>query len=79
MNVPNLGSVTAILIAPLLCAGTPAHAFSARQATAQGQGMFVTSSGTPQNMIASEPVAQQENANRRPLHSHQHDRYFAEF
>lgn len=79
MIAPKHVAAAAILAAPMLLAGAPAQAFSARQATAQGQGSFVNSSGSPQNMLPSGPVVQQQDADRRPLRTHQHNRYFAGF
>ena len=79
MIAPKHLTLAVFLAAPLLVAGAPAQAFTARQASAQGQGMFTTSSGTPQNIMQSGPVAQQDDANKRPLRSHQHNRYFAGF
>ncbi|MDX7953392.1 hypothetical protein P7D22_19695 [Lichenihabitans sp. Uapishka_5] len=71
--------MAAIVIASTLIAGASAQAFSARQASAAGQGNFVTSSGTPENMIPGSPVGQQTNSDRRPLRGDHHDRYFAGF
>ena len=79
MIAPKHLTLALLLAAPLLFAGVPAQAFTARQASAQGQGTFVTSSGTPQNLMQSGPVAQQDDSTKRPLRSHQHDRYFAGF
>ncbi|MCW6510971.1 hypothetical protein [Lichenifustis flavocetrariae] len=80
MNVPKFVAAAAILAAPMLFTGAPAQAFTARQATAAGQGTFVTSSGTPENMVSSGPIAQQgADNNRRPLKGDRHDRYFAGF
>ena len=78
MTVPKYAAMAAILAVPMLLVGKPAEAFTARQAASQGQGIFVTSSGTPENLIPSGPVIQPgDDSNRRPLRSGHHDRYFA--
>lgn len=77
MIAPKYLAAAVILAAPMVLAGAPAQAFSARQASSQGQGTFVTSSGMPSNFVGNASVPQQ-NQDAKPLRSlEHHNRYFA--
>ena len=59
MNRFKGAAIVAILATPVVVAGMPASASTARQYTFQGQGLYVTSKGLPENVIGI-PSAQQQ-------------------
>lgn len=50
--------IAAVLAAPMLLVGEPSQAFTARQSTAGGQGIYATSQGMPSNFAAGASTAQ---------------------
>lgn len=80
MTVRKIAALAVIAATPLLLTGAPAQAFTARQATAGGQGTYATSAGMPPNLVAGESAAQPGTDGARganqPRDLEHHNRYF---
>ena len=80
MSASKYVAGAALLAAPMLLAAVPAQAFTARQYTAGGQGIYATSSGMPENFIGGPSAAQpgQDGArgDNQPRDLEHHGRYF---
>lgn len=80
MIASKYAAAAALLTAPMLLAAAPAQAFTARQATAGGQGTYATSAGMPPNLVAGESTAHPGTDGARganqPRDLEHHNRYF---
>lgn len=81
MIAPKYLATTVLLATPMLLVGASAQAFTARQSTAGGQGIYATSSGMPENFIGSPSTAQPgtdgARGSRQPRDLEHHARYFS--
>ena len=79
MNALKNLATAALLAAPLMLLGAQAEATTARQLTFQGQGLYTTSKGLPENFIggasAQQDAAGAQDGNRIRDFEH-HNRYF---
>lgn len=80
MTALKLTALVAVLTGPMLIASVPAEAFTARQATSGGQGIYATSSGMPVNFVGNastaEPGTDGNRGEHQPHDMQHHGRYF---